>query len=68
MAGQIELRGETLAGFLGAEERLGGRANLAIMAGDGAPCPESLRDLKAHRAVVQAVSHPPAAGLPPARL
>jgi hypothetical protein len=30
------MRGETLAGFLGAQERLGGRANLAIMAGDGA--------------------------------
>ena len=32
------------------------------MAGDGAPCPEP-SGLKAHRAVVQAVSHPPAAGL-----
>lgn len=62
LAGWPQLRVGDLGGFpqalIGSAWR---RTNLAIMAGDGALCPEG-QPLKALRAVFQAVCHPPAAG------
>lgn len=61
-----DTRKKTLAGFRGAQERLGGRAILATMAGGGASCPEP-QGLKARRLVSSASCQPPATGPIPVR-
>jgi hypothetical protein len=49
---------KALAGFLGAQERLGGRASLGKYAGGGAPCPEPRGLKSAADLYLQQVSTP----------